>query len=74
MPKLTFEIPIDIKDIVQKHTEIDWDKIVSDTLWNYAKKIKLLESVTAKSRLTESDVDDLDHEIKAAMSKRYQKT
>jgi len=73
MPKLTFEIPIDIKDIVQKHTEIDWDKIVSDTLWNYAKKIKLLESVTAKSRLTESDVDDLDHEIKAALSKRYQK-
>ncbi len=73
MPKLTFEIPIDIKDIVQKHTEIDWNKIVSDTLWNYAKKIKLLESVTAKSRLTESDVDGLDHEIKAAMSKRYQK-
>lgn len=27
MPKVTFEIPIDIKDIVQKHTEIDWDKI-----------------------------------------------
>ena len=59
MPKITFEIPIDIKDIVQKHTEIDWDKIVSDTLWNYAKKIKLLDSIACKSKLTEKDIEAL---------------
>lgn len=73
MPKLTFEIPIDIKDMVQKHTEIDWDKIVSDTLWNYAKKIKLLDSIACKSKLTEKDIDALDHEIKADLIKKYQK-
>jgi len=72
MPKVTFEIPADIKDILTKHTEIDWDKIISDTLWNYAKKIKLLESITAKSRLTDKDVEVLDHDIKAALSKKYQ--
>ncbi len=72
MPKVTFEIPADIKDILTKHTEIDWDKIISDTLWNYAKKIKLLESITSKSRLTDKDVEVLDHEIKAALSKKYQ--
>ncbi|MDP3111983.1 MAG: hypothetical protein Q8M71_07775 [Thermodesulfovibrionales bacterium] len=72
MPKVTFEIPADIKDILTKHSEIDWDKIISDTLWNYAKKIKLLESITAKSRLTAKDVEVLDHEIKAALSKKYQ--
>lgn len=74
MPKLTFEIPTDIKDIIKRHEEIDWNKVVNKAIWNYAKKIKLLESITAKSRLTESDVDDLDHEIKAALTKRYQKT
>jgi len=73
MPKVTFEIPIDIKDIVQKHTEIDWDKIVSDTLWNYAKKIKLLDSIACKSKLTEKDIDALDHEIKSDLIKKYQK-
>ncbi len=72
MPKVTFEIPADIKNILAKHTEIDWDKIISDTLWSYAKKIKLLESITAKSRLTDKDVEVLDHEIKAALSKKYQ--
>lgn len=73
MPKLTFEIPTDIKDIIKRHEEVDWNKVVNKAIWNYAKKIKLLEAITAKSRLTESDVDDLDHEIKAALSKRYQK-
>jgi len=38
MPKVSFEIPNDVKDILTKHTEIDWNKIISDTLWNYAKK------------------------------------
>jgi hypothetical protein len=72
MPKVTFEIPADIKDILTKHTEIDWDKIISDTLWSYAKKIKLLEAITSKSSLTNKDVEVLDHEIKAALSKKYQ--
>ena len=72
MPKVAFEIPADIKDILAKHTEIDWDKIISDTLWNYAKKIKLLESITSKSSLTDKDVEVLDHEIKTALSKKYQ--
>lgn len=72
MPKVTFEIPADIKDILTTHTEIDWDKIISDTLWSYAKKIKLLESITSKSSLTDKDVEVLDHEIKAALSKKYQ--
>jgi hypothetical protein len=72
MPKVTFEIPADIKDILTKHTEIDWDKIISDTLWSYAKKIKLLEAITSKSSLTDKDVEVLDHDIKAALSKKYQ--
>ncbi len=72
MPKVSFEIPDDVKDILSKHTEIDWDKIISDTLWSYAKKIKLLESITAKSNLTDKDVEILDHEIKTALSKKYQ--
>ena len=73
MPKVTFEIPIDIKDIVQKHTEIDWNKIVTDILWNYAKKIKLLDSIACKSKLTEKDIEALDHEIKSNLIKKYQK-
>lgn len=72
MPKVTFDIPADVKDIVSKHPEINWNKVISDTLWNYAKKIKLMDSITSKSKLTEKDVETIDHVIKAALFKKYQ--
>ncbi|MBI5203361.1 MAG: hypothetical protein HZA11_00415 [Nitrospirae bacterium] len=73
MPKVTFEIPTDVNALIKKHTEVDWNKIISDTLWNYAKKIKLLDSITSKSKLTDKDVEALDREIKEVLLKRYQK-
>lgn len=72
MPKVTFDIPSDIKEVMSKHSEINWDKVIHDTLWNYARKIRLLDSITSKSRLTEKDVDALDHAIKAGLLKKYQ--
>jgi hypothetical protein len=74
MPKITFNIPSDIKDIISKHSEIDWNKIISDILWNYAKKIKLLDSITSKSKLTTKDIEAIDHAIKADLLKKYQIT
>lgn len=38
MPKITFDIPSDVKDVISRHSEIDWNKLISDVLWNYAKK------------------------------------
>ena len=37
MPKLTFEISTDIKDIIKRHEEVDWNKVVNKAIWNYAK-------------------------------------
>ena len=48
MPKLTFEIPTDIKDIIKRHERLTGTSC-HKAIWNYARKIKLLESVTAKA-------------------------
>ncbi|MBI5746666.1 MAG: hypothetical protein HZA13_06675 [Nitrospirae bacterium] len=73
MSKVTFDIPSDIKAIISKRSEIDWDKVISDTLWSYVKKMKLLDSMTSKSRLTDKDADTIAHAIKADLLKKYQK-
>lgn len=73
MPKISFEIPSDIQEIMTKHSEINWDKVISDTLWNYARKIRLLDSITSKSKLSEQDVNAIDHEIKAGLLTKYLK-
>lgn len=56
---------------MSKHSEINWNKVINDTLCNYTRKIKLLDSITSKSRLTGQDVEAIDHEIKADLLKKY---
>lgn len=71
MPKVSVQIPAEVSKIMTQHPEVNWDKVISNTLWSYAKKIKLLDSITSKSKLTDRDVDALDHEIKADILKKY---
>lgn len=72
MPKVSVQIPAEVSKVMTQHPEVNWDKVISNTLWNYAKKIRLLDSITSKSKLTDKDVEALGHEIKANMIKRYQ--
>lgn len=74
MPNITFQIPSEVNEILSKHTEIQWDKVVVDTLWNYAKKLRLLDKITSKSKLTHQNADKLDKAIKSSLSKHYKKT
>lgn len=73
MPKVTFDIPSEVNEVILKYSEINWNKVISDTLWNYVKKIKLVDSITSKSKLTDKDVEAIDHAIKADLLKKYQK-
>lgn len=71
MPKITVDIPSDVKDIISKHSELNWNKVITDTLWNYAKKLKLLDSITSKSKISEKDIEAIDHAIKHNLLKKY---
>lgn len=42
MPKVSFEIPVEVKKTINRHKEIKWDKVVSDALWSYTKKSNCL--------------------------------
>ncbi len=71
MPGVTFQIPSEVKKILSKHPEIKWDKVVADTLWNYARRLRLMDKIAAKSKLSSQDIDQLDKTIKAGLWKRY---
>ncbi len=71
MPSVTFQIPSEVRKILSKHPEIKWDKVVADTLWNYARKFRLMDKIVAKSKLSDPDVNELDKAIKNGLRKRY---
>ena len=74
MPNITLQIPNEIKEILSKHPEIKWEKIVEDSLWSYAKKLRLIDKLTSKSKLSGLEVNKLDRTIKADLLKRYKRT
>ncbi len=71
MPTISFQIPKEIKKILSNHPEIKWDKLVIDTLCNYAKKIQLMDKITQKSKLTKQDVEELDKAVKVDLLRKY---
>ncbi len=72
MPKVSVQIPAEVSKIMARHPGVNWNKVISSTVWNYAKKIKLLDSITSKSKLTDEDIEAIDHTIKAGLLKKYQ--
>ena len=71
MPNMTLSIPKELHSMVKQHTEIRWSEVARRAMWQQAKKLMLMERLTSKSKLTEHDINDIDHKIKANLLRRY---
>ena len=73
MPNITLSIPEELHNFVKKHSEIKWSEIARRAMWLQANKLKLMDTLADKSKLTVRDIEELDHKIKAGLLKRYSK-
>lgn len=71
MPNMTLALPEDVYKIIKNHNEIRWSEIARRAISDYAKKLALLDALTAKSTLTEEDIMKLDKKIKKGIHKHY---
>lgn len=71
MVSMTLSIPEDLHQLIKKHTEIRWSEIARRALWDYARRIELLDDITSNSQLTEGDVDEISKELKKAVHSHY---
>ena len=71
MPTMTLAIPEDLQKIIKSHREIKWSEVARKAMWDYARKLDLLDRLTADSQLTEDDVMELDKVIKKSLAKHY---
>lgn len=74
MPSMTLSVSEDLYTLIKKHNQIKWSEIARRAMWDYARKIELLDQLTADSELTEEDVMELDKIIKRSLSKHYLET
>ena len=73
MGNMTLAIPEDLHEIMRKHGEIKWSEIARRAMWEYARKIELMEKLISNSKLTEKDVMELDPIIKKSIYEHYRK-
>ena len=71
MPNMTFAVPEDLFEVVKKHPEIKWSVIAREAMWEYARRVELMERLASQSKLTEDDVDAIGRKVKKATAKRY---
>ena len=71
MVNITLSIPNELHELVKRHSEIKWSEIARRAMWIEAKKLDLMDKLTAKSKLTEKDIEELDHKIKAGLLEKY---
>lgn len=71
MPNITLSLPEDVYRIVKAHRETRWSEIARRAIETYAKRLELLEALTADSELTEEDIAELDEKIKEGIFRYY---
>jgi len=67
---VTFAVPEELHEIMRRHPEIKWSEIARKAMWEYARKLELMERVTSESRLSEKDMLELDKSVKAGLRKK----
>tara|TARA_Y100000031_G_C7983162_1_gene275690 strand:+ start:116 stop:355 length:240 start_codon:yes stop_codon:yes gene_type:complete len=70
MTTITLSIPPELKKDMDDSKWVNWSEIAREAIKEKVSQLKLLKSLTSKSKLTEKDALDLGKKVKKAMHQR----
>jgi hypothetical protein len=71
MPTMTLSVPDDLYSVIKHHTEIKWSVVARNAMWEYARKIQLVDSILEKSKLTDKDAAQIGKLIKKSIREQH---
>lgn len=74
MSKLTIEIPAELKEVLDRYPEVQWEHVAEKALWGFARKVRLADQLAARSKLGSKGADAIGRALKAGIRRRYAKT
>ncbi len=72
MATMTLAVPDELKDEMDKLKIINWSAVAREAFEEKIQKLRLLESLTKGSKLTEMDIEELGSKIKAGSAKAHE--
>ena len=64
-------MPTDLKKEMDESREINWSAVAREAIRTKVSQLKILKTITAKSKLTEKDALALGRRVNEALSKHY---
>jgi len=71
MATMTLAVPDELKEEMDKMKIINWSAVAREAFQEKIQKLRLLESLTKNSKLTEEDVEELSAKIKRGIAKAH---
>ena len=66
-------MPEELHKRMKKHSEIRWSNIARQAIKEKLEDLELLERITAKSKLTTKDAEEISRKIDMAITKKFLK-
>ncbi|MCX6709272.1 MAG: hypothetical protein NTW67_06535 [Candidatus Woesearchaeota archaeon] len=71
MSTITLSVPDDLKREMDESSDINWSAVAREAIKMKLAQLRILKSISAKSKLTEADALELGRKINKSLHERY---
>ena len=72
MVNVTVSVPVEMKKRMDEYAIINWSEVARQAFAEQLGRLETLKAITAKSKATEKDVEELSKKIKAGVLRRHE--
>ena len=72
MPSITVNVDDDLKERMEEHPEINWSEVTRQAIQEKIETLDVMDELTSKSDLTESDVAEIADKINESARQRVE--
>lgn len=70
MTNITLSIPDDLHSRMKIHSDIRWSEVARKAIEQRVEDLEIMDKLTAKSKLTKKDADEIGEKIKESIAKK----
>jgi len=74
MPNMTLSISKELKDMMDKHPEINWSEVARQSFREKLTDLEFLEEFKSRSELTEEEALELGKKVNESLRERYEES
>ena len=73
MVNVTLAVPEELHKIMKRHPEIKWSEVARQAMWEYARRLELLDEIAGRSKMSEKEAAEIGEKVKKRIGERYTK-